>query len=104
LDDKPEYDALSYFWDNQIPDKVIHISVDGNDNPKKLLVTANCGDAIRALRNCLWWKSPYRIWVDAICIDQSNVEEKNSQVNMMGDIYRNAYIVRIWLGLSTDDS
>ncbi|KAF1926548.1 HET-domain-containing protein [Didymella exigua CBS 183.55] len=37
-------------------------------------------------------------WVDALCIDQSNPEERNHQVAQMGGIYSNALSVQIWLG------
>jgi hypothetical protein len=43
-------------------------------------------------------KSP-SLWIDAICIDQSNVEEKNHQVRQMGTIYKKAQDVVIWLGV-----
>ncbi|KAH9861047.1 hypothetical protein IAQ61_010783 [Plenodomus lingam] len=39
---------------------------------------------------------PY--WIDAVCIDQNNIEEKNHQVDQMGLIYSNATAVDIWLG------
>jgi hypothetical protein len=39
-----------------------------------------------------------RIWVDAICIHQSNLEERNQHVKMMGEVYRKAETVRVWLG------
>jgi hypothetical protein len=38
------------------------------------------------------------IWVDALCIDQKNTIERGSQVQMMGQIYRNASRVLVWLG------
>jgi hypothetical protein len=38
------------------------------------------------------------LWVDAICINQSDTLEKNIQVAMMGEIYENAATVRVWLG------
>ncbi|KAF2261551.1 hypothetical protein CC78DRAFT_546547 [Lojkania enalia] len=38
------------------------------------------------------------IWIDALCIDQNNVAEKNEHVKIMGKIYANASAVRIWLG------
>ncbi|KAK4554266.1 hypothetical protein LTR86_008794 [Recurvomyces mirabilis] len=41
-------------------------------------------------------------WVDKLCIDQDNILEKNHQVSMMGDIYRHAFEVLIWLG-ETDE-
>jgi hypothetical protein len=38
------------------------------------------------------------MWTDAICIDQTSVVDKNQQVPLMGDIYRKAHEVVIWLG------
>ena len=43
-------------------------------------------------------------WIDAICIDQDNVCEKNSQVQQMKDIFRNADEVFVWLGEAADGS
>jgi hypothetical protein len=40
---------------------------------------------------------PLRIWIDAICIDQGNSDERAEQVAMMRSIYRNANCVRIWI-------
>jgi hypothetical protein len=38
------------------------------------------------------------IWVDAICIDQSNLEERKQQVQLMAKIYSKAHRVIVWLG------
>jgi hypothetical protein len=38
------------------------------------------------------------LWVDAVCINQSDILEKNEQVAQMGEIYRNATVVIAWLG------
>jgi hypothetical protein len=38
------------------------------------------------------------LWVDAICINQEDVLERNSQVALMGDIFKRATLVRVWLG------
>lgn len=43
-------------------------------------------------------------WTDAMCIDQSNVPEKNAQVPLMGRIYENAARVFVWLGQEADQS
>jgi hypothetical protein len=43
------------------------------------------------------------LWIDGICINQVCVEERNTQVSMMADIYRNARRVLVWLGASTRD-
>jgi hypothetical protein len=44
------------------------------------------------------------LWVDALCIDQQNLGERNHQVELMGKIYSQAAEVVIWLGLARDDS
>ncbi|KAJ6784062.1 hypothetical protein PWT90_00349 [Aphanocladium album] len=54
--------------------------------------------AIRRLRN---EDRALRIWVDALCIDQNNIEERNKHVLIMGDVYAGASHVRIWLGEET---
>jgi hypothetical protein len=58
-------------------------------------VTANCIAAMRRLRH----KKKRRIlWIDAICIDQSSMDERNQQVELMGDVYSKARRVILWLG------
>jgi hypothetical protein len=47
---------------------------------------------------------PQRLWVDAICIDQSSIPERESQVRPMRKIYQNATRVVVWLGNSTPAS
>lgn len=44
------------------------------------------------------------IWIDAIFINQSHVQERNQQVSLVGDIYQNARQVFIWLYEEADDS
>jgi hypothetical protein len=39
------------------------------------------------------------IWIDSICIDQDNIDERNHQVNLMKDIFSNAHFVIAWLGV-----
>ena len=52
--------------------------------------------ALRRLRN----DTTSRIlWVDAICINQTDDLEKADQIRMLGFIYQNAYQVLVWLGL-----
>lgn len=43
-------------------------------------------------------------WVDALCIDQANTAERNHQVQMMSDIYQNAALVLVWLGIECEDA
>lgn len=49
-----------------------------------LLVTKNCLDALRLLRQ----RNILVVWIDAVCIDQSNPAEKAIQVAMIGDVFR----------------
>ncbi|KAK4115357.1 hypothetical protein N656DRAFT_703708 [Canariomyces notabilis] len=41
---------------------------------------------------------PLAVWVDAVCIDQGNIEERNAQVALMSFIYMRAAKVVVWLG------
>ncbi|KAK3672080.1 hypothetical protein LTR78_008050 [Recurvomyces mirabilis] len=87
------FEALSYTWseDDQpsIRDRVITV------NRSPCYVTSNLEAALRRLRQP---KARRRIWVDAICINQADMDERSSQVMQMGQIYRNADRVIIWLG------
>ncbi|KAG7082179.1 hypothetical protein JMJ78_0004283 [Colletotrichum scovillei] len=84
------YDALSYCWgDSTRLCQPIH--VDG----KILFVTEKLLEALNYLRR------EYEdriVWVDAICIDQSNVQERGHQVGWMGNLYAHADRVLCWLG------
>lgn len=44
------------------------------------------------------------MWVDAVCIGQSSVVERNAQVTMMGQIYGNAVLIFVWLGADSPES
>jgi hypothetical protein len=68
-------------------------------NGDSLLVTANCEAALRELRDPT---ETTKLWIDSICIDQSRdaVEERNIQVALMGEVYKCAKRVVVWLGKS----
>ena len=57
--------------------------------------------AMRQLRDS---ESIIFLWIDAICINQANIQEKNHQVPLMADVYRRAEHVCVWLGERSDDS
>jgi hypothetical protein len=91
----PPYEALSYTRGS--PGQKRPVYCDG----KILHVTTNCEAAMRQLR----LKEESRmLWVDAICIDQDCIEERNHQVGIIGGIYRSAKCVLIWLGEATIES
>lgn len=89
FEDNPAYDALSYEWGN--PRKSHSISVGG----KRFRVTENLW---KALHNVRHETEPRTLWVDAVCIDQTSLEEKNSQVPLMSLVYQRARRVLVSLG------
>ncbi|MCJ1378901.1 hypothetical protein MMC17_002000 [Xylographa soralifera] len=64
-------------------------------------VTTNLEAAMRYLRHEF---AERLLWIDAICVDQSNIEERNQQVQLMKAIYSNADVVQVWLGSPTTGS
>jgi hypothetical protein len=86
------YTALSYVWG--YASQTRHISVDGH----AMTITATLEAALRDLRDDT---RSIRVWADALCIDQSNVEERNQQVQLMGRIYSTAHHTVIYLGSLT---
>ena len=94
------YDALSWSWGgHDAPVSFIYIVKDHITYKKE--VKEELVHALRALRR----RNRGRLlWVDAICINQENIEEKNHQVEMMADIYGRAECVRVWLGPEYGDS
>ena len=95
LNDAPQYEALSYVWGPA--DDAQNIRV----NDKTITVTRYLEIALRYLRNPA---TDRVLWIDAICINQKDVTERNSQVTFMGDIYRSADHVLVWLGEADDES
>ncbi|RKL31101.1 hypothetical protein BFJ70_g9845 [Fusarium oxysporum] len=94
-DDLIPYEGLSYVWGSQdTPDKI-------EVNGKTLAITASLHDALWHLRQT---DEDRILWVDALCIDQSNIKERGHQVNHMGEIYRKADNVILWLGYLNGDA
>jgi hypothetical protein len=86
---KPKYEALSYTWGP--PDPVKTVTIDGH--------------VVKVRENLYWALLNWRrgmielvFWVDAIYINQDDLEERNRQVSLMAFIYSRAQGVRVWLG------
>lgn len=90
----PEYEALSYTWGSK--DESANMKLNGQWFP----VTPNLLAALQQLRLSQGknGESKRKLWIDAICINQSDNIEKSQQVMRMKDIYANASQVLIWLG------
>ena len=90
LQDTPivHFHAVSYCWGTS--KKRARVVIDGQD------VTIPQVAAV-AIRN-LGKVSFHPLWIDAVCIDQNNLQEKSRQVGMMKDVFSKAASVLIWLG------
>ncbi|KAH6664533.1 heterokaryon incompatibility protein-domain-containing protein [Halenospora varia] len=85
-----QYEALSYTWGDPLETR-IEITCDG----MSMKIRPNLHHALKRLRSK---EVPRLLWVDAVCIDQSNDIERGEQVNLMGQIYEKAETVLVWLG------
>ena len=94
-----QYSALSYVWGNVSPSFCRYIVCNG----QRVSVTMNLYNALRQIAFNSSLKSR-RLWVDALCINQDDVIEKSHQVGMMGEIYRNAEIVVVWMGSGSENT
>ena len=94
LNAKPIYDALSYVWG--CPDPIDTVILGQN---KCTRVAENLRKALVALR---LRKASRTLWIDAICIDQKNSQERGHQVRLMQAIYSQANTVRVWLDVDVD--
>ena len=91
----PAYEAVSYTWGPKVPMREI-----------------NLGYWVVRVRENLWHflhhrrdsAEPTLLWVDALCIDQSNLIERASQVQLMKRIYGGAQRVLVWLGPADNSS
>jgi Heterokaryon incompatibility protein (HET) len=91
----PTYLALSYVW-GQEPE--IHQIV---INGVVKLVRPNLFQALQRIRHR---DGPIHLWVDSLCINQSDEAERNAQVMQMANIYHKADGVLIWLGEADSSS
>ncbi|KAF2995487.1 hypothetical protein E8E14_004234 [Neopestalotiopsis sp. 37M] len=89
------YEALSYVWGSE-------------DTPNSIIVSgqtvhigANLYHALLRLRHHLIHRV---LWIDAICINQTDTREKEQQIPLMSQIYHQAGRVIVWLGEEADDS
>jgi hypothetical protein len=116
LDNPPDYEALSYEWGPQDNPRQIrleyhrfglgahHLRLGSHSlrlSSHRHNVTQNLEAALRHLRS----PSNKRVlWIDAICINQSDLDERAQQVQQIRSIYTQAKTVLAWVGLATEHS
>ncbi|KAK5241720.1 hypothetical protein LTR20_006002 [Exophiala xenobiotica] len=90
IDSAPAYTAISYRWRSKNPLRAIHL------DEMRFFARENLVNLLQCLRD------PHQsrmLWIDAICVNQSDNEERSSQVQKMGLIYSRAETVISWLDL-----
>lgn len=91
LDSTVEYNALSYAWGDATVTELI--ALDGIN----FHVTKNLAAALKVFSESEQTVSS-PLWVDALCINQSDITERSIQVLKMTEIYQRAKEVIVWLG------
>ena len=102
--DNPSYAALSYTWGAAV--FPCHINING----LRFQITQNLHDALEAMVNNgllvdeggLFQQTGH-LWIDAVCINQQDLDERSTQVRMMKDLYEKAEKIFVWLGKPEDE-
>ena len=104
----PDYEALSYTWlEDPSVAGLQEIEVGSiNTASTEFKPVIQIGGEVFLIQRNLWWALEYlrrpdeerTLWVDAVCVDQANIQERNLQVGHMGEIYRLAKQVIVWVG------
>ena len=88
LSAKPRYKAVSYTWGEPVLSHMIYI------NGRAMRVRYNLFMALLYLRHT---SRTQTLWIDALTINQDDVSERNQQVRIMGQIYKNSHETVVWL-------
>lgn len=93
--DRPEYECVSYTWGGEendpAPCKPVYIGQFWD----VLLQSKNCWSMLKFMRP---WRGIRMVWIDAVCINQTNNQERGTQVANMGQIYSECSRVVVYLG------
>jgi hypothetical protein len=93
--DNLKYHCLSYVWGDS--SLIWPILINGVRVP----ITRNLGEALERLET---EQEVEFLWADSLCINQSDLSEKESQMSMMRNIYADATAVLAWLGPEAESS
>jgi hypothetical protein len=98
LTNLPPYSALSYTWGSgPSPNHTLTL------NSTSFPITSNLASFLAHYRTPTS-SEHLPLWIDAVCINQSNNAEKSSQISSMAKIYTQAAKTIIWLGAEDEDS
>ena len=91
MEDTKDYEAISYCWGESSITKPILLE------SKPYPVTTNLFDGLQRLRRS---DGPRKLWIDSLCINQSDVAERSREIQKMWSIYKSSAGVVVWLGES----
>ncbi|KAK2591917.1 hypothetical protein QQS21_010391 [Conoideocrella luteorostrata] len=99
--DHVPYDALSYCWGEDRASKAVTLIASNESQlTSRFEVSSNLFVALTYLRQN---DRPRTFWIDQICINQSKIKERESQVALMAEIFASAKSVWVWLGGADPD-
>jgi Heterokaryon incompatibility protein (HET) len=100
--DHVPYNALSYCWgEDSDAGRIILTDCESGKQDIEIYVRRNLVSALKRLRSV---DRPRTLWVDLICINQADLQERAQQVGLMGEIFASAQSVRVWLGEVDDEA
>ncbi len=91
----PEYEAVSYTWGGENGDYALCRPIFVGPYWDVVFQTQNCWEMLRFARP---WRGIRMVWVDALCINQSDTKERGAQVVKMAQIYEKCSRVIVYLG------
>jgi hypothetical protein len=101
-----DYEALSYEWGAVNEESNHHISViDPDTAPGEGVASLSIRENLfQALKHIRYVDKSRRLWVDAICINQGDLQERGREITKMARIFSLAYRTIVWLGRASKDS
>ena len=98
LESQPAYTCMSYVWGSSNS----YASIPCNN--RSMTVTDHLRQGLLCIHAAKVTTDPIWLWIDAICINQSDEVEKAAQVTKMHEIFANASLVLAWLGPESENS
>ncbi|KAE9372520.1 HET-domain-containing protein [Stipitochalara longipes BDJ] len=96
-DDRLRYEALSYCWGDMEEVHPVLLTDADSSLSREMFLNKNLFSALRQFRSST---TARMLWIDLLCINQTDVQERTLQVALMGDIFASADSVCVWLGES----
>ncbi|KAF2206825.1 hypothetical protein CERZMDRAFT_8719, partial [Cercospora zeae-maydis SCOH1-5] len=88
----PDYEALSHVWGPPQDTTLAYV------NPLVPSFNQSSFNLATALRHLRLQKRSRMLWIDTICMNQQDIEERSPLVRHMGQIYRLSLRVIVWFG------